>query len=134
MDGVVAVRQLLAAYGALTAVVPSASIVAGVLPTGTALPAIAIKEVSATDQNIPSPGVKRRVSARIEVQVFASDYPTLREIVRLVKKAAADQMPTVTGISEVTIRTANTGPDFMDDEAKFYIKSQDFWVGYNELT
>ena len=132
MNGVVAVRQLLAAYAPLTTVVPAANIVAGVLPTGTEIPAISITLVSSVDRNIPVTGAKRRVFDRVQCTAMARSYPELRAVLAAAKKACADAMPTVSGITEVSILTDGAGPDFMDAEAKFYLGSQDFVVTYNQ--
>lgn len=133
MDGVAVIRQLLANNAALTALVPSARIAAGVLPQGTALPAISITLISAVDRNIPAPGATRSVTARVQVTVIASTYPSQRQILAAVKKAAADTMPAVTGISAVVVHSDATGPDFMDEKATLYMGSQDFRISYNEV-
>ena len=133
MSGVKAIVSLLTGNGALTAVVPAVRIMAGVLPQGTALPHCSIMRVSATDLNIPTPATKRQVRELVQVTVLASTYPEQQQVLALVKKAAADQLyPTVSGMSGVTVHTAGTGPDFMDDAASIYIGTQDFTVIYSE--
>lgn len=135
MNGVAAVRSVLVADAALTALVPSARIGSGVLPQGTALPAISVTSVSANDLNIPSPGDTRFVTERVQVTVLASSYPQQKQVQAAVKKAAADQFyPTVSGITGVTIRTDSQGPDFMSEEASIYMGSSDFFVRYSEET
>lgn len=133
MNGVAAIRQLLAGNAALTAVVPATKIAAGTLPQGTTLPAISIMLVSSVDRNIPAPVTKRRVTDRVQVTVMAATYPVQRQVLALVKRAAADTMPTVSGISEVVVHTDSAGPDFMDEKATIYLGSQDFRVSYNEV-
>ena len=132
MNGVAAIRSVLVANATLTALVPATRISSGVLPQGTALPAISITSVSSVDRNIPNPGSYRHVMERVQVTVLASTYPTQKSIMLAVKKAAADKMPTVTGISNVTVHTDSQGPDFMNDEASIYLGSQDFRVTFNE--
>lgn len=133
MDGIAVIRQLLVSNASLTALVPATRIAAGVLPQGTALPAISITLISAVDRNIPAPGATRSVTARVQVTVIASTYPSQRQILAAVKKAAADTMPAVTGISAVVVHSDATGPDFMDDKATLYMGSQDFRISYNEV-
>lgn len=133
MNGVAAIRQLLASNAALTALVPSNRIGAGVLPQGTTLPALSVTLVSSVDRNIPQPGANRRVTDRVQVTVLAANYPQQRQILAAVKKAAADTMPTVSGITDVVAHTDSTGPDFMDEKATIYMGSQDFRVSYNEV-
>lgn len=139
MDGVAAIRQLLAADAQVTALVPASGVipprlVAGTLPQGVALPALSIVEISLTDFNIPAPGATRHVQARIQVTGAAKDYPSLRALMRKVKHACADTFPVVTGITNVTVHAAGVGPDMFDEEAAIVFKSQDFMVGYNEPT
>lgn len=132
MDGVAAVRVALVADAPLIALVPAARIVAGVLPQGATLPAIALQSISKNDRNIPNPGVYRHVQERVQVTVLAKTYPSQQQILRAVRKAAADKFPTVTGLTQVTIHTLTAGPDFMNEEASIHIGSQDFNVTYSE--
>jgi hypothetical protein len=132
MNGVAAVRSALVANAALIALVPAARIGSGVLPQGTALPAISITSVSSVDRNIPNPSTYRHVMERVQVTVMAATYPSQKTILKAVRKAAADTMPTVTGLVSVTIHTDSAGPDFMYDEASIYLGSQDFKVTYSE--
>ncbi|CDO37146.1 DUF3168 domain-containing protein [Novosphingobium sp. KN65.2] len=132
MNGVVAIRQLLIADAALTALVPATRIQGGVLPQGTALPSVSITTVSGVDRNIPSPGATRHVTDRIQATVLAANYPSLLAVMDAVKKASADKFPTVSGISNVVVHTDGEGPDFMDETASIYLRTQDFRVSYTE--
>jgi hypothetical protein len=134
MDGVAAILQLLTADAPLTALVPTARILPGVLPQDTVLPAISIMSVSGNDRNIPAPGADRHVVERVQVTVLAPDYPSQKAVQRAVRKAAADKIGvTVTGISDVTVHTDSAGPDFMNEAASIHMGSQDFRVEYNQL-
>lgn len=132
-DGVSILLSLLLADGALTAMVPPAQIVAGVLGLDTALDAIAVTRVSAVDGNISSPGATRHVTERVQVTVLAATYPRLKAVLRAVKTAAADRIGTIAGAANVTVHTDPAGPDFMDDQASIHMGSQDFIVGYSEV-
>lgn len=134
MNGVIAIRQLLVGNAALIALVPAARISAGVLPQGTALPAVSVTSVSSVDRNIPNPGAKRHVRERVQVTVLAETYPSQKAVQAAVKKAAADEMPVVSGITDVVVHTDGAGPDFMDEAASIYLGTQDFSVSFNELT
>ena len=134
MNGVAAIRQLLIGNVGLTNIVPAANVVAGILPKGSPVPALSIMSVSTVDVNIPSPGAKRRVVERVQVSGVAATYPELKALMKAVKQAASAQMPTVSGISEVTVHTDSAGPDFTDEAAALCFGSQDFKVAYNELT
>ena len=132
MNGVAVIRQLLTAYDPLTALVPVERISAGILPQGIELPAVSIMSVSATDRNIPNPGARRQVAERVQVTVMSADYPALKAVMAQVKKAGADKMPAVAGISNVTVHTDGMGPDFMNEAASIYMQPLDFRVTYLE--
>ncbi len=132
MNGIKALRQVLIADAALTALVPATRIAAGVLPLDTALPAISVSSIGSNDRNLPSPGTYRHVSERVQVTVMAATYPSQKAILKAVRHAAADQFPTVSDINAVTIHTETAGPDFMDEAASIYLGSQDFRVTFSE--
>lgn len=132
MNGVAVIRQLLVSDDDLISIVPVTRISAGVLPSGIDLPAISIMSVSTTDRNIPNPGAQRHVVERVQVTVMAADYPELKAVMAQVKRAGADRMPTVAGISAVTVHTDGMGPDFMNETASIYMQPLDFRVTYSE--
>ena len=132
MDGVAAIRQLLVADASLTALVPATRIQAGDMPQGTTLPAISITRVSSVDRNLPNPGTYRHVRDRVQVNVLAATYPQQRAVLSAIRAAAADQFPTVSGLTRVTVHTDGAGPDFMNEAASIYLGSQDFIVTYSE--
>lgn len=132
MNGVIAVRTLLVTDTGMTALVPPARIAAGMLPQGTDLPAISLMSVSSVDLNIPAPGPKRRVTERVQVTVLAATYRQVKAILAAVRKAAADQMPTIDGLFDVTVHTDSVGPDFLDEETGIHMQSQDLRVSFNE--
>ncbi len=132
MNGVIAVRSLLVADTGLTSLVPVARIAAGMLPQGTDLPAISLMSVSGVDRNIPAPGPKRRVTERVQVTVLARAYPEVKAILAAVRNAAADQMPAIDGLTDVTVHTDSAGPDFLDEETGIHMQTQDFRVSFNE--
>lgn len=132
MNGVIAVRSLLVGDLRVTALVPPERIAAGTLPQGTALPAIALMSISSVDRNVPSPGPKRRVTERVQVTVLARAYPEAKAIIAAIRGAAADQMPAIGGLTEVTVHTDSAGPDFLDEETGIHMHAQDFRVAFNE--
>lgn len=133
MSGKIIVRKLLIEHAPLTAIVPVARIVAGMLPKGTKLPAISITSISAVDRNILSPGARRHVVERVQVTVLADNETAIKTLMPIQKRACADMFPTVAGLVGVTVHTDGGGPDFMDEQASIYMKSQDFRVAYSEL-
>ena len=132
MNGVIAVRSLLVGDTGLTALVSPERIAAGTLPQGTVLPAIALMSIGSVDRNIPSPGPKRRVTERVQVTVLARAYPEAKTIIAAVRAAAADRMPAIDGLSDVTLQTDSAGPDFLDEETGIHMQTQDFRVSFNE--
>ena len=132
MNGVIAVRSLLVADIGLTALVPLSRIAAGMLPQGIDLPAILLMSVSSVDRNVPAPGPNRRVTERVQVTVLARTYPETKAILAAARKAAADQMPVIDGLTDVTIHTDSAGPDFLDEETGIHMQTQDFRVSFNE--
>lgn len=132
MNGVIAVRSLLVADTGVTSLVPVARIAAGMLAQGTDLPAISLMSVSSVDRNVPAPGAKRRVTERVQVTVLARTYPEVKAIIAAVRQAAADQMPAIDGLFDVTVHTDSAGPDFLDEETGIHMQTQDFRVSFNE--
>ena len=132
MSAVKIIKSLLTAYAPLIALTTASRIKSGVLPQGTVLPAVAITEVSSTDNNIPNQGATRHVKSRVQVTVLAANYPSQTVLIGYVRKACADQIGTIAGISDVAIHTDSKGPDFNDPDAGFYMQSQDFMVSFNE--
>jgi hypothetical protein len=132
MNGVIAVRLLLVGDTGVTALVSEARIAAGMLPQGTDLPAISLMSVSSVDRNISAPGPKRRVTERVQVTVLAATYRQVKAILAAVRRATADQMPTIDGLFDVTVHTDTAGPDFLDEETGIHMQSQDLRVSFNE--
>ena len=132
MNGVIAVRSLLVADTGVTSLVPVARIAAGMLAQGTDLPAISLMSVSSVDRNVPAPGAKRRVTERVQVTVLARTYPEVKAIIAAVRQAAADRMPAIDGLTDVTVHTDSAGPDFLDEETGIHMQAQDFRVSFNE--
>lgn len=131
-DGVAVIMQLLADDAALLALVPLTRIGAGVFPQGTALPYVSLSLISSVDRNLPSPGNQRRVQDRVQATVAAESYEQLRGVMKAVKDAAADKVPTVAGLGQVVVHSLGAGPDFMDEAASIHLGSRDFRVWYNE--
>lgn len=130
MNGVAAVYKLLVNDAALTAIVPAARIQAGALPLETALPAITISDVSGVDLQFADEPGDRFVTDRVQVTVLASDYPALASTLLAAKDACDAKSPTVTGLSNVVVRTDGQGPYFTNEAASIHMKSQDLRVSY----
>jgi hypothetical protein len=134
MSAVKIIRALLVADAAVIALVPATRIIAGVLPQATALPAMAITEVSRTDRNIIRPGAAARSTSRVQVSVVAGSYPAQKQLLAAVRHACRDKTGTLASAAGVVVLLDSTGPDFNDPDTGFYMQSQDFSVSYTEAT
>lgn len=132
MDGVASLVSVLTGSATVNTLTPAARIVAGVLPQGTALPAISITSVSRVDRHTLTKGAKTLARERVQVTVLAATYESQKAVLRAVIGAADATFPTISGISNVTIHTESAGPDFMSEDASIYIGTQDFAVTYSE--
>lgn len=132
MDGVAIIRALLVANGDVVAVSPAARIVAGTLPLGTVLPALSITRVSQNEMRMVKRGTKQHVTERVQVTVLAGNYPTLRDLLRKIRKIPQGVIGNQSGLTDVTVHVDGAGPDMMDTEANIHMGSQDFLVGYTE--
>jgi hypothetical protein len=132
MSDVKAVRHLLANNASLIAVVPAAKIMAGLIPQGTALPAIAVSHVSTTRQRmIASPGVEHYTS-RVQVTVMATTYPQQKTILGLIKAALPRTRGAVNGVIVGSLLFDLAGPDFRDDEIGSFMGSLDYIITHSE--
>ncbi|OYW88001.1 MAG: hypothetical protein B7Z20_03635 [Sphingobium sp. 32-64-5] len=64
--------------------------------------------------------------------VLVASYPAAKSIIRAVRAAAADRMPIIAGLTDVTVHTDSAGPDFLDAETGIHMQTQDFRVAFNE--
>lgn len=132
MNGVAAVRSLLVNASGVTALVPAARIVAGTLPLDTVLPAISIADVSGVDLQFTDDSAQRFTTDRVQVTVAAANYPSLVAVLAEAKSACDAKRPTISGLSNVSVRTDGQGPYFTDEAASLHMKSQDFRVSYTQ--
>ena len=68
----------------------------------------------------------------MQVTVLAASYPAAKAIMRAVRAAAADRMPAIDGLTDVTVHTDSAGPDFLDEETGIHMQTQDYRVSFNE--
>lgn len=132
MSDVKAIRYLLANNAALIAVVPAAKIMAGLIPQGTVLPALAVSHVSTVRMRmIAAPGVET-LTSRVQITVMATSYPQQKSILALVKAALPRTRGTVNGVSVDSLLFELAGPDFRDDEIGAFMGSLDYLITHNE--
>lgn len=128
MNGVFAVRYLLAHKSELTARVPADHIFYGVADVGDNLPAIVLTQISGVEWlsvSMSAPGPKRE---RVQVTVFAATYLAKKEILALVGDALPLSRGTVDGINVDSITPDGEGPDLDDPSLPLFTQSQDYIV------
>lgn len=130
MSGVAIIRYKLANAAALTAVVPTARIQAGVLPQGTALPCISVTQVSGVPLNYVAASSGLHTD-RVQITVDAASYPQVRQILALCRAALPYTRGTVNSIACDSIVPDIEGPDGFDDLLKSYFQSQDYIVTWS---
>lgn len=131
VGGVAIIGQLLAAYGALVALVPADTIKAGRLPENCPLPNLLVTTVSVVDRVMLS-GFSAFVRERVQVTVRASNYADRKLILGLAKRACAGQRGDFGQLTRASVISAGAGPDFNDESTSIYMGSRDFIVSYNE--
>lgn len=131
MSDVEVIRALLAANALLVADVPALKIIAGSIPEGTSMPAIAVTHVGRNWGEDLSKQSKW-VRARTQVTVMASTYQDQKRLIDLVIAAVPRRPGVVLGVKVDHIARESGGPDFEDEAAEIYMQTQDFMVTYNE--
>lgn len=131
MSGVAIARYLLAHHAGLTAVVPAARIVAGVVPPGTVLPAIGITQVSGSERNtVAGTEPKKLVAERVQVTILAASYPQQKELLGLLPSALPATRGTINGFACDSITPEGEGPDLYSADPVIYEQSKDFFIRY----
>lgn len=131
MSGVKICRYLLANAAGVTALVPSARILAGVFPQETVMPAITLTLVS----SIPTLQVGSRSGLntdRVQVTAFAATYPEIEALLNAVKVALPYSHATINSVDCDSILPDLVGPDGFDDVLSVCFKSRDYIVKWNE--
>ena len=135
-DAVAVIRDRLLNDATLLATVPATRIMAGQLPLGITLPAIMLNEISLIERkNVAMDYVGVLRTARIEVSMFASDYPTLKSLMRLVRAACTNFRGDITdlGVNVDSILPAGASPELKIPGPDIHMQSRDFMVRYSEL-
>lgn len=129
MSGVAVVRYLLANAAGVTALVPATRIMAGTLPLNTALPALAVAQVSGVHRltlGMVETGMLR--TERVQVTVLAKTYASQKAVLAAVLAACPNQRGTVNGVALDSVLPDGEGPDLFDADATICEQSIDFIV------
>jgi hypothetical protein len=133
MNGVAIVRAALVANANVTSLVGT-RIYAGIVPQGTAMPALGITEIS----RVENPTVNNAqaastlVTGRIQVTVLASDYAGKEALLDRVRRACNYTRGMLAGLSVARIARDIVGPDMEDTDLGLHMKTIDFKVQYYE--
>lgn len=146
MSGVIFVRKFLVDHVPLTDIVPSARIMAGVLPLTILMPAISISMVSGTPwKTIKMLEPNRLYTDRIQVTAFVKNpqatppgtgYPQLEQLLPLFRDACPNRSGPVAGITGLSLDSIiedQEGPDLSDMTVGFTQRSLDFIVRYRRI-
>ena len=131
-DGTTAVRYLLAHDASLLATVPITRIISGILPQGTALPAIHVQHVSTVRRTTTRASDDKFATTRVQVTVMAGDPATRDATLALVRAAVTRTPGTVDSCKVDSILIDIEGPDLDTPGEGIYSRSQDFRVHWNE--
>ncbi len=108
-------------------------IYAGSIPQDSTLPAIAYDHVSTIElTTIDANSEYALVSSRIQVTVATKDYPQLKNIISLIRKACNYKRGTINGVIVNSITRELIGPDFKSEDQSLYFQTIDFKVLYHE--
>lgn len=131
MSGVAIIRHMLANNANLIAAVPATRIMAGVIPQGTALPAISVTQISGVQrQSIAMPATGNLVADRVQVTVMTAGYPLQKSVLALVRLACPNTRGTVNGIACDSVLPDADGPDLFDPDIPAHFQSTDFIVRF----
>jgi hypothetical protein len=130
MSGVTIISTLLEESEALLAAVPISRIKAGRLPDDAPLPALLIRRVSMTEEQMLKRGAVVRTIERISVAVRAGAYRDVAPILKLVRAACAGKLGTIGDFNNVAVLTAGMGPDVIGPGNSFE-GTQDFRVSFD---
>lgn len=115
------------------ALLVSTRIFGGIIPQETALPALAYNHVSTVENaTIDANSPYGLVTSRVQVTVVSKDYPQLKSLIALVRKACNYQRGTINGVIVNSIVRDVVGPDFIDDASSLFMQSIDFKITYHE--
>ena len=113
--------------------VPLTSIYMGVIPLNVSLPAIALTEISTVENTtIDANATFALVTGRVQITVAAKDYVSVKNIIKLVRKACNYKNGTIAGFIVSVIMREYVGADFRDDDANIFYQTIDFRIVYHE--
>ena len=130
------INALLNAAAGITSLVgagTAARIYPGVLPQGSALPALSVEHVGSNElTTIDANAAFGLVQARIQVTALAKTYPELKALLEQVRIACNYQRGVIATVRVASVLRDTVGPDLRDDDLQVYTQSIDFQVTFQE--
>lgn len=134
MSGVAIIRALLIAHKPVTDIVFASNIRAGILPQGSALPAVSVSSVSeieeiTTARNMPV----KMIRERVQVTVYTSgDYPKMKALMKATSLGKGVFTGTVAGFRVRSVLPWSVGPEIPPADDNIFEQSRDFMVTFVE--
>lgn len=126
------IYALLSEAAGVTALVGT-RIYPGVLPQGTALPALALEFISGVElPTVDATAGFNLLQARVQVTAIAKTYAEVKTVLEAVRAACNFQRGTIAGVHVVSVRRDTIGPDLRDDDVQLFTQSIDFGITYQE--
>lgn len=122
------IKTLLEATAGVTSVVGT-RIYAGQLPQVPTLPAISYTKISSVDIPPISASAGQNIAqGRVQVTVFAVDYPTTKTLLEAVYQGLRYRSGTIDTVVVISVLPDVEGPDIYDPELLQFYQSRDFLV------
>lgn len=138
MSSTAIMRALLIANATITAIVPKARVYVGVIPQGATLPAIGVSEISSTEDITTARLLSASmIRSRVQVTVYADNYPQMKQLILLCKLGRGVHTGTVQTSPTTSYRVNSVlpwgvGPEIPPGDDKIYEQSRDFMVTFKE--
>jgi hypothetical protein len=132
MSDVKVICHLLTNNAPLNTVVPAAKIYSGVIPLGTAAPAIGISHISTIRTHLIAASGTELCRSRVQVTVMAANYPNQKAILKLVRSALPNVSGAISSVDVDSLLHEIDGPDWYDDASGLCAGSIDYMVMFNE--
>lgn len=134
MSGAAIVRQLLAQDPVVGALVPANQIRAGIVPQGTAMPAIGVHTISESEEGTMSRRYPQKLMReRVQVTVYGgADYAMMKKLMKATALGPGTHRGNVVGFDVRSVMPWGVGPEIPPGDDKIYEQSRDFMVTFVE--
>jgi hypothetical protein len=132
MSAIKVIRALLLADAEVVAIVGQ-RVFAGIVPQGSALPLLQLREVSRVERL--TTGLTEStvlVTARVQVTALTKTYPSQKALLQAARLGSGAHTGVIAGVSVRAVTRELVGPDMSDPETEIYEQSRDFKVIFIE--